>query len=507
MIIGGNETGDSDQMSRIPSHPKHDESAPAQIKCDQDIASHPHVTEPQVPYVIDSDLRVQEHQLRLFDFGPNDDADGEPFRDPAFVDNKSLPVHRWTPWIAGFSAPFVDGVFDTYLNGSKKRTPRILDPFAGVGTTLVQSVLRGYDAIGFEINPYATLAARTKTKASVLNLQQLDDMCREMASQAEKWRSTDPPANVCLPPMKTRIPFFSEAVEKQALHALAFIRSIPDEEIANIFRLAFGAVMVGVSNYTYEPSLGSRPAAGKPLIEDADVYQTLSRKLSEIRSDIEWLQNGNTRRARIGEAQVYNQDFFSGYGELDTGSIDLMVTSPPYMNNYHYVRNTRPQLYWLDFISSPIDQKYLETGNFGKYWQTVRDKDTIPLDFSDPDIEHRLQRLREIRAEKGAYGGPGWANYVTAYLNDCHKFLTHLRRLLRRRGVGVIVIGNSIIQGMEFRVDEVLGNLAESVGFQSGGIHVLRKKRVGASITSSSVRRGAASKATLYESAVVVRKR
>ena len=37
----------------------------------------------------------------------------------------------------------------------------VLDPFAGVGTTLVESVFAGHNAVGFEINPYALLACRS----------------------------------------------------------------------------------------------------------------------------------------------------------------------------------------------------------------------------------------------------------------------------------------------------------------------------------------------------------
>ncbi|MBM4086325.1 MAG: hypothetical protein FJ272_16190, partial [Planctomycetes bacterium] len=54
---------------------------------------------------------------KLFDFGPNGGRNGAVFRDPAFMDNKTLPVHRWVPWIAGFSAGFVDDVLDSFLRG------------------------------------------------------------------------------------------------------------------------------------------------------------------------------------------------------------------------------------------------------------------------------------------------------------------------------------------------------------------------------------------------------
>ena len=57
-------------------------------------------------------LRAQ--QLPLFDSPPLPQGEGQgTFRDPAFADNKHLPVHRWVPWIAGYSAAFVDDTIAT----------------------------------------------------------------------------------------------------------------------------------------------------------------------------------------------------------------------------------------------------------------------------------------------------------------------------------------------------------------------------------------------------------
>lgn len=85
------------------------------------------------------------------------------FRDPAFAKNKELPLHRWVPWIAGFSAEFVQDCFRRYL--ALRDDVVVLDPFAGVGTTLLEAHLHGYETLGFEINPYAALAAKAKLRA------------------------------------------------------------------------------------------------------------------------------------------------------------------------------------------------------------------------------------------------------------------------------------------------------------------------------------------------------
>ncbi len=430
---------------------------------------------------------------------------GNGFRNPAFSENKKQPLHRWVPWIAGFSSQFVQDCFETFLDGRRKKSPPfILDPFAGVGTTLVQALLNGFDSMGFEINPYAVLGCKVKLMSPQTDLKSLETSCVEyekVTGAPGQLSARQRPAEFA-----TRIPFFSPSIEDQALTFLDFMEKIPRQDIADLFRVAFGSVMVSFSNYTYEPSLGSRPGAGKPLIEHADVHSTVSRKLHEMESDIRWIKkqiNGVPK----GVAQIHNLDFLESEDVLPPSSIDLVVTSPPYMNNYHYVRNTRPQLFWLSLVTSPKELRPLEEANFGKYWQTVRTSQPLDLVFDHPELSSTIAKLRQTRTEKGPYGGPGWANYVVAYFNDCYRFCRVLKRALARRGVAVVVIGNSIIQGHEINTDLVLADIARKNGLALVGVQKIRTKRVGASITTSTVRQGKRSNATLYESAVILRKK
>ncbi len=430
-------------------------------------------------------------------------GNGATFKDPAFMENRTAPVHRWVPWIAGFSGAFVDSVLAAYIDRRKAAT--VLDPFAGVGTTLIQSAIRGHDVVGFEINPYAALAAKAKLKVLRVKTKTFDATIEAMRLDARSWCNGRVVMGVAPIAFRSRIPFYSPKIEKQVLHALAFTSKIDDDRVRDLFRVAFGSVMVSFSNYTYEPSLSTRLGAGKSLIENADVAATLLKKLRHMRADIEWLRS-EANRTKPGSGCVYNEDFFAGNQRLESGSVHLMITSPPYLNNYHYARNTRPQLYWLGLISSPEEQRPLEEGNFGTFWQIARDKDCVPLAFEHSGLERILSKLRRLNPEKGQYGGRGWANYAASYFNDCDRFLVALKRVLARGGTGVIVVGNSILQGVNVPVQDIIGDIAKMRGLSVEGIYCLRNKRVGDSITASSVRIGA-SKATLNESAVVVHKR
>ena len=433
-----------------------------------------------------------------------------PFRygDAASSHNKSLSLHRWANWIAGFSGEFANSAIRQYLAGnlhdSNSLDPRncvVLDPFAGVGTTLVEANRLGIDCVGFEINPFAALVCRVKLGAADVCAKELRDAVAAyesfMASRAGLEPHSSPPAG-----FRSRIPFFSTAVERKVLFTLDYLHGLPSQ-IKDIFRCALASVMVEFSNYSYEPSLSTRPGAGKPLVEDADVNGIVGAKLRDMAADVAELQQGRGTGDCRPDWLVYERSFFEAESCLDAASIDLVVTSPPYMNNYHYVRNSRPQLFWSGLADSPSDLKRLETGNFGKFWQTVRGDGPIPLVPRLPQLEREIAEIRQINSDRGVYGGNGWANYVTEYMNDLDRFCHMLSLVLKPGGAAVVVVGNSIVQGREIKVDEYLGEIAELSGLSAVGIDRLRD-RVGSSIVNSGARQRSKRKSPLYDAAVAL---
>jgi len=436
-------------------------------------------------------------------------ARGAGFKDTAFTLNRRQPLHRWVPWIAGFSAEFVDDILKRASGPSKKRIT-VIDPFAGVGTTLVEAMLEGQRPIGFEINPYAALACRLKLESPDFDVAELRSALKRFEDFRRRVLRMKMPAARSVPPVDfhSRVRFFSPRVERMALFALDFIRTIPQRWIADLFRLAFGSVMVSCSNYTYEPSLGTRQAAGKPNIEDAPLAEAISSKVSEMADDIEFVQETLGRKRARPKPLVLQESYLDGSGVIPEHSVDLLITSPPYLNNYHYIRNTRPQLHWLSLISSQEELRKLEQTSFGKFWQTVRSGPDVELDFSYPEVREAIGLVAKQNPERGEYGGRGWANYAATYFNNCMRFWRVTKRLLRSGATAVVVIGNNILQGVEVKSDVFLAGIAERAGFEVVGIHCVREKRTGSSIINSSVRVGEAKhRIRLYESAVEVQTR
>ncbi len=420
--------------------------------------------------------------------------------------NRETPVHRWVPWIAGFSRQFVQDALARHL--TEPGTGVVLDPFAGVGTTLIEADLAGHTAVGFEINPYAAFAARAKLGAHRLEPAQLRAAIAEFEAFMEEAgrKGRTPQAQ---PPhgFRSRAPFYSPAVERKVLLAFDFMATLK-APVAGLFRLAFAATMVGYSNYSYEPSLGRKASVGRPDVEDDDVAGAIAAKLRQMADDAGWYRSERANPER-DDGRVLESSFFDAYTELDEGSADLLVTSPPYLNNYHYNRNTRPHLYWLGFCAAPRELKRLEELNFGTYWQNARDEERIDLDPSieDAEIGETIDAVRVRNPEKGIYGGNGWANYAAQYFNDCARFAEGAAWCLQPGATALVVIGNSILQGVPIPTDRFLASIAAARGFRVAGIHVPRETRVGSSIVESSVRAGKAAGSTLYESVVELRRR
>lgn len=458
-----------------------------------------------LPLILDEELPIHDHTHR-------DNTDGQTagngkatFQDPAFASNKKLPIHRWVPWIAGFSRDFVRDALLKYL----PERGTVLDPFAGVGTTLVEAILLRHRAIGFEINPYAALACRLKVSAHQVDSTQFQQEIERFGSfyhTALESRYTP----ISSPPetFKTRTAFYNPQVLHKVLITRDFINTLRQGLLRDLFQLAFASTMVTYSNYSYEPSLGRRTCADRPEIQDFAVDAAMVNRLSDMLEDVLWLQS--QLQNGPGEAQVVQASYLDYAQYMDANSVDVILTSPPYLNNYHYNRNTRPQLYWLGYVQCPEDMKPLEYANFGKYWQTVRTEACVALDFALPgsDIAERLEALRQRNGERGIYGGNGWANYAASYFNDCYKLMTCINTVLQPGGTALIVIGNSILQGLLIPTDRYIGAIGEAVGLELVQIKIPRLMRIGNSIIQSSARVAKAEKSDqLYETVVELRKR
>ena len=102
-----------------------------------------------------------ELQRRLFE---DDETDASAKASSTFVNNMSLPIHRWFRYSAGFPQPWVREVIQSAKD--KGIDVRLLDPFAGSGTVLVEAARAGVPSFGVESHPFVARVARIKANTA-----------------------------------------------------------------------------------------------------------------------------------------------------------------------------------------------------------------------------------------------------------------------------------------------------------------------------------------------------
>lgn len=163
-------------------------------------------------------------------------------RDSSFSKNRCLPIHRWVPWIAGFSSEFVADCISKYLPSESKRQSWVMDPFAGVGTTLVEAYTQGFNVLGFEINPYAALASTVKLQASCIDAKAVraQPYAFERLMRVRCGSTNGNPRAKAPEGFSGRTQLSSPAVERKVLFALDFINGIQIPIIRDLFESPSG---------------------------------------------------------------------------------------------------------------------------------------------------------------------------------------------------------------------------------------------------------------------------
>jgi hypothetical protein len=380
-----------------------------------------------------------------------------------FRSNEQLPVHRWWPFVQGYSAEFVADVLE---RAELAPGATVLDPFSGSGTTLVEGRRSGARAAGTELLAPAVLAARVKTTFEL----SATALGTEAARVVRRARRRPPGAP----------PFLRETARQFDAAALAELTRLRDalpsegEPVADAVRLAFGRILIPSSRLHRSPCLGyvRRPSADGPT-----PFERFEEAVRVMQEDLLGLAR---ERARWGPpARVEARDARDGL--LGPGRVDLAITSPPYVNGLDYVMNYKLDLAWLGYAASYRDLAGLRRREVAcdNLPRAEAASFVRPERYPDPWLPEILTGIEENVRRKRSYRRSDAHAIVHRYFDDLDAVLRRLARSLRPGGRCLLVVGDSLIAGTYVPGDLLLARLGAAAGLSIEGVEVARTRRSG----------------------------
>jgi DNA modification methylase len=384
-----------------------------------------------------------------------------------FKDNNEKIIHRWTPYIQGFSAEFVQSIFDKYK--MVYNSPKILDPFAGSGTVVTQANLNSYYSLGIEINPWMSNIANTKVNADKINTIKLTEFIDKMNLE----KLSTPPSF-----LENAKHFDADILDE--LRKLKFYienskRKINDETTYNSIRIAFASILIPVSNLKRSPCLGY---SNKKKIDPIIVRDLFINKIKDIIIDVDEINKKELfSKNNISKVITANSSNYSLEEDFD-----LIITSPPYMNGMDYAINYKIEMSWLNFTKSQKEIKDLKEemvvcDNVSKI--TIKEFSEKEDKYSNNWIDSICREIEKNINHRGAYRRKDMAGIVHKYFDDMYKIMKNVVSHLRIDGRLVMVIGDSLIVDVYIPTDLILAKIATELGLELESIIKARGRRSG----------------------------
>lgn len=391
-------------------------------------------------------------------------------RSGTFTDNMRLPIHRWFRYSAGFSAEWVE---QAIKNRPSARPPVVLDPFAGSGTTLLAAEKAGAVVYGYESHPFVSCIAAAKL------LWHLDErrFLHAATTLLGQAKARKPRVSDQLPDLLSKC-FTPETIERLLALRDCYVETCQEAEEWRLVWLAITAILrscshVGTAQWQYV-------LPNKRKATFLDPFQAFETKISEMISDMDFAK-------RVGFHQTATMLFRDARepAPIADDSIDLVITSPPYPNNYDYADATRLEMTFWGEISSWGDLQHVvrrfiirscsqhAAAERLHLEDLLEDGTLVPIQAELTEVCNQLATIRMTKGGKKTYH-----TMVAAYFADMAKVLTRLRSVCKSGAQLCFVVGDAAPYGVYVPADVWLGRLAVATGFDSFSFEKVRDRNV-----------------------------
>jgi len=391
-------------------------------------------------------------------------------RSGTFTDNMKLPVHRWFRYSAGFSAEWVESV----LKDHKARA--VLDPFVGSGTVCVTADKLGIPSYGIEAHPFVFRLGQGKLSWAE-SKDDFESAISKLTVAAKKIRDS-----VSLSEANALIVKCYSIDSLRDLYSIkeAYLKLTPKwpASINSLVFLAVNSILrvtshVGTAQWQYILTNKTKARVSSP-------YDALKLQAKMMMDDMQVMQCESV----ASKATLLPTDSRTLLGVPDK-SIDLVITSPPYANNYDYADATRLEMSFWGEVRSWGDlhgtvRQYLICSSSQ---HASKDKMKLAELLADPAIDPIKEELTKVcneldvvRKTKG--GNKAYHLMIAAYFTDMAKTFQALRRVTKDGATLCLVIGDSAPYGVHAPVERWFGELALAYGFKSWSFEKIRERNV-----------------------------
>ena len=414
-------------------------------------------------------------------------------------------AHDWYRFVLSYPPHLIRDYISRFNIGSEHR---VLDPFCGTGTTIVECKRMAIPSVGIEAHPMACFASRVKTRWGIDPDGLLEHAGRVARAARKDFQESGIVDDASLPlfhgnqsamlPELRKLPEESQklllagSINPLQLHKVLVLLGLLNHEQDCPYRehelLALAKALVNsISNLHFGPEVGVRVKK-----HDAPVVSSWLSAVSQMCDDLRELQHKNETEARI-----HCHDSRDIVQVIRPNSIDAVITSPPYPNEKDYTRTTRLESVLLGFIQTKAElrrfKKTLMRSNTRNVYKDDADDRWIS---SFPEIDRIAQRIEERRIALGKTSGfeKTYPKVVKLYFGGMARHLSDLRTVLRPGARLAYVVGDqaSYLRVM-IRTGKLLAGIAESLGYELLGIDLFR------------TRLATATKEQLREEAVILR--